>query len=128
VGRKKNIIIQGGQNISPQEVEEAIDSLAFVRFSAAVGIDHDHWEGEQVYVFAEVRASESTPRTGMIAMAIEIVRKFESRLGFRPGRVYLLKTRSIPRTPNGKIMHSRLKNKYRDGSLRREGLILFPDY
>lgn len=128
VGRKKNIIIQGGQNISPQEVEESIDTLSFVRFSAAVGIDRNHWEGEQVYVFAEVRANESTPKTELITMSIAIVRKFESRLGFRPGRVYLVKPRSIPRTPNGKIMHSRLKKQYKDGSLRKAGLILFPNY
>jgi acyl-CoA synthetase (AMP-forming)/AMP-acid ligase II len=128
VGRKKNIIIQGGQNISPQEVEESIDALPFVRFSAAVGIDRNHWEGEQVYVFTEVRANESTTKTELITMSIAIVKKFESRLGFRPGRVYLLKPRSIPRTPNGKIMHSRLKMQYKDGSLRRANLILFPDY
>ncbi len=128
VGRKKNIIIQGGQNISPQEVEECVDTLSFVRFSAAVGIDRNHWEGEQVYVFAEVRANESTPQDELIAMSIAIVKKFESRLGFRPGRVYLLKPRSIPRTPNGKIMHSRLKKQYKDGSLRKGGLILFPNY
>jgi acyl-CoA synthetase (AMP-forming)/AMP-acid ligase II len=128
VGRKKNIIIQGGQNISPQEVEEGIDDLSFVRFSAAVGINRDLLEGEQVYVFAEVRAKESSPENELIAMTIEIVRKFESRLGFRPGRIYLVKPRSIPRTPNGKIMHSRLKSQYADGSLRRAGLILFPDY
>lgn len=128
VGRKKNIIIQGGQNISPQEVEESVDSLSFVRFSAAVGVERDNWEGEQVYVFAEVRAGDSTPRSELTGMAIEIVRKFESRLGFRPGRVYLLKPRSIPRTPNGKIMHSRLKKHYRDGGLRRDDAILFPEY
>lgn len=128
VGRKKNIIIQGGQNISPQEVEECVDDLSFVRFSAAVGIDRDLLEGEQVYVFAEVRAKESSPENEWVAMTIAIVRKFESRLGFRPGRVYLVKPRSIPRTPNGKIMHSRLKTSYTDGSLRREGRILFPDY
>ncbi len=128
VGRKKNIIIQGGQNISPQEVEEGIDELSFVRLSAAVGIDRNHWEGEQVYVFAEVRAGESTPKNELIEMAIAIVNKFESRLGFRPGRVYLVKPRSVPRTPNGKIMHSRLKSQYVSGSLHKAGLILFPDY
>ncbi len=128
VGRKKNIIIQGGRNISPQEVEESIDALPFVRFSAAVGIDRNHWEGEQVYVFAEVRANDSTPLNDLVKMTIAIVQKFESRLGFRPGRVYLLKPRAIPRTPNGKIMHPRLKKQYTEGGLHKAGLVLFPDY
>ncbi len=128
VGRKKNIIIQGGQNISPQEVEESIDRLPFVRLSAAIGIDRGLVEGEQVYVFAEVRTKESTPHAELEEMAIKIVRKFEVRLGFRPGRVYLVKPRSIPRTPNGKIMHNDLKRQYLGGNLRMTGGILFPDY
>ncbi len=128
VGRKKNIIIQGGQNISPQEVEESIDGLDFVRLSAGIGIDRGHVEGEQVYVFAEVRAKDTTPQAEWVEMAIKIVKKFESRLGFRPGRVYLIKPRSIPRTPNGKIMHSRLKMEFLTGSLRQKGRILFPEY
>ena len=128
VGRKKNIIIHGGQNLSPQEVEEVIDELPFVRFSVAVGVDRGHIEGEQVYIFAEIRGEKSTPGNTYTDMAIEITHAFQNRLGFRPGRVYLLKPHTIPRTPNGKIMHLRLKEQYLDGSLHGAGSIILPNY
>jgi acyl-CoA synthetase (AMP-forming)/AMP-acid ligase II len=128
VGRKKNIIIHGGKNISPQEAEEAVDGLPFVRFSAAAGIDRGGVEGEQVYIFAEVRAKSNSSPPEFQNMAAQIVQSFHSRLGFRPGRVYLLKPHSIPRTYNGKIKYPSLKDQYSGGGLRRNNLILFPDY
>ena len=125
VGRSKNIIIHAGRNVAPQELEEIVDRIAGVRASAAIGVDRGRIEGEQVYVFAEIRpAGAGAPQ----ATAVEIVRALHDRLGFRPGRVYLLKPRAVPRTANGKIRHAELKRRYLDGSLRDQGLILFPDY
>ena len=133
VGRKKNIIIHGGENVAPQEVEEVVDETPGLRYSAAVGIDRGRTEGEQVYVFAEVRPAEVRPAPGAAErryrpLAVQIVDRFRRRLGFRPGRVYLVKPHAIPLTHNGKLRHARLEERYLDGSLRREGWILFPDY
>jgi acyl-CoA synthetase (AMP-forming)/AMP-acid ligase II len=128
VGRSKNIIIHAGQNISPQEVEETVDVLPFVRFAAALGIDRGRFEGEQVYVFVEVKANQTTPELAFHDMTVQIVEKIHTRLGFRPGRTYFLARGSIPRTDTGKTQHSRLKSQFVDGHLRAEGRILFPDY
>lgn len=125
VGRQKNIIIHGGRNVAPQEIEEIVDRAAFVRRSAAVGVDRGRMEGEQVYVFAEVRAKRAAAEQ---AMTVEIVRAVHAGLGFRPGRVYLLRPRAIPLTPNGKLRHAALKERYLAGRLREEGWIVFPDY
>ncbi len=125
VGREKNVIISSGRNIAPREVEEVVDELAFVRRSAAVGIDRGRTEGEQVYVFAEVRPRQSRPPRQMV---VEIVRAFRDALGFRPGRVYLVKPRAIPLTANGKLRYGELAASYLEGQLRREGKILFPDF
>ena len=128
VGRKKNIIIHGGENVSPQEVEEVVDGTPGVRYSAAVGVDRGRTEGEQVYVFAEVRPTSEAAEGRHRDLAVEIVDRFRRRLGFRPGRVVLVKPHAIPLTHNGKLRHARLRERYLDGSLRREGRILFPDY
>lgn len=125
-GRRKNIIITAGRNIAPQELEEIVDTLPEVRFSAALGIDRGGVEGEQPYVFAEVRPGGS--EADHERLAIDVVRSVHDRLGLRPGRVYILRARSLPRTPNGKIRHQVLKRRYLSGELRREGAILFPGY
>jgi acyl-CoA synthetase (AMP-forming)/AMP-acid ligase II len=125
-GREKNIIITAGRTIAPQEIEEIVDALPQVRFSAALGIDRGRVEGEQLYVFAEIRANR--PESSLEDTAVAIVSRIHAGLGLRPGRVYLLKPRSIPQTHNGKIQHHLLKNGYLSGALREDGLILFPDY
>jgi acyl-CoA synthetase (AMP-forming)/AMP-acid ligase II len=125
-GRTKSIIITAGRNVSPKELEEVVDSIPGVRYSAAVGIDKGRLEGEQAYVFAELR--RPLPADACDELAIEIVDKVHEQLGLRPGRVYFVKPRAIPRTYNGKIQYASLKQQYLDGALRSEGLILFPEY
>jgi len=130
VGRKKNIIIQGGFNIAAREVEELVDEFPFVRRSAAVGIDRGSAEGEQVYIFIEVKLKKSQleDQEQLTGIAINVVEGFEAQFGLRPGRVYLLKPGSIPMTYNGKIKYLQLKEFYINGTLRKEELILFPEY
>jgi len=124
--RKKNIIKRSGETISPQEIEEVVDIMPGVRFSAAIGVDKGGMEGEQVYVFAEIR--DNIPENDYYEMALQMVADFHAHMGFRPARVYLLKPRSIPLTPNGKIQHLRLQKMYLDGILRTQGSILYPEY
>jgi acyl-CoA synthetase (AMP-forming)/AMP-acid ligase II len=128
VSRKKNIIKRSGETISPRELEEIVDGSPSVRYSAAVGIDKGRIEGEQVYIFAEIRVGESKTEDDLYEIALEIVMAVHARMGFRPARVYLLKPKSIPMTHNGKIQHFQLKNKYMNGGLRDSGDILYPDY
>ena len=130
VGRKKNIIIQGGFNISAREVEELVDKLPCVRRSAAVGIDRGGAEGEQVYVFMEVKLKKSQVQNqeALTNITIEVVRQFDHTFGFKPGRVYLVKPGAIPMTYNGKIKYLQLKERYMNGTLRKKDFILFPGY
>jgi len=127
VGRKKNIIKHAGETIAPQEIEETIDSIDGVRYSAAVGIDHGRMEGEQAYVFVEVREKDNIAAWGY-ELTLQIVGAIHDRVGIRPARVYLVRPRTIPKTHNGKIQHVRLRELYLNGNLREQGLILYPDY
>lgn len=126
VGRKKNIILQAGHNLAPQELEEAAESLPFVRRAAAVGVDRGRMEGEQAYLFAELRRAAPPARKTLEAHATEVVATLHRRLGLRPGRVILLEPRSIPLTPNGKIRHLELRAAYLEGRLAAEGRVIFP--
>ena len=128
VSRKKNIIKRAGATISPQEIEEVVDAMPNIRFSAAIGVDKGGIEGEQVVVFAEVRNGETIPENELHEMTILMVSRYHTHMGFRPARLFLLKPRSIPLTHNGKIQHLHLKESYLNGSLREQGNILYPVY
>lgn len=123
VGREKNVILQGGRNVAPQEIEEIVDRLGAVRASAAVGIDRGRLDGEQVYVFAEARRPGSVDGAELVRAVVESV---HGELGLRPARVYVLRPGALPRTANGKLRHGELRRRYLDGVLKN--LVLFPDW
>lgn len=127
VGREKNIIIQAGQTLSPREIEEIADGIPRVRRSAALGIDRGRLEGEQAYVFAEVRGQQNGAGADLPGLRAEIVRAFLEHFGFRPGRVVLIRPGTIPRTDSGKVRYPRLKDLYLTGELKRTGRLLDPD-
>src|SRR5262249_56571037 len=54
-GRLKDLIILGGANLVPADVEEIVDHVPGVRYSAAVGIESDRTGSQRLYVVAEVR-------------------------------------------------------------------------
>ena len=126
VGRKKNTIIQMGQTLAPQEIEEIVDEHPAVRFSAAIGVDRGRLEGEQVYVFAEIRNGDNASATEYNSIVIDIVGQLHNLMGSRPARVYLLKPNSIPRTHNGKLQHVKLRQLFIDGTLQAQDKIYFP--
>lgn len=99
-GRRRALIKRAGALIAPGEVEEAVDAVAGVRLSAAVGVPMG--EAEDLCVVAEV---VEPARAGLERAIAEAV---TARLGFAPARVLLVPPRTIPRTANGKLRHAEL--------------------
>lgn len=128
VSRKKNIIKRAGETLAPQEIEELVDQLPEIRYSAVIGIDRGGLEGEQVYVFAEIRSPERKTEDEFHQLTIKLVSEIYQQAGFRPARTFLLKPKSIPLTHNGKIKHQMLKTAYVEATLRESGAILYPEY
>jgi len=127
-GRLKNIIKHGGETIFPQEAEQIVDLLPFVRRCAAVGIDSGGPEGEQLWLFAELSRPGGHGESECYDAAVDVVQAIQAQLGIRPGRVYLLRPRSIPLTHNGKTRHNALRDLFLSGTLRERNAILFPAY
>lgn len=126
VGRSKNIIIRGGENIAPQELESAADPVPGVRFSAAIGVElEEYGSGEQILLFVEIPKPLEDP-AGYARLVRSIQEAIRDRLGFVPNKIYCVTARSIPRTVNGKIRHAVLRDMYLEGRLQAEGRILFP--
>jgi acyl-CoA synthetase (AMP-forming)/AMP-acid ligase II len=128
VGREKNIIIHGGRNISPKEIEEIIDPLPFVRTSAAFGDDSDRRAGEQVCIFVEIRKDRMGSPGEWEDTLILIHRTFYDYFGFRPGKIILVKPGTIPCTPNRKVKYMELRDRYIEGYYRSGGAILYPEF
>src|SRR5881296_2420646 len=115
-GRLKDIIILGGENIVPADVEEIVDHVPGVRYSAAVGVDSERTGTQRLYVVAELRDAAAAAAAGQ-TLVREIVQRVHRGRGHRPARVLLVPPSTIPKTSSGKIQRSRLVQMIQDGEL-----------
>jgi acyl-CoA synthetase (AMP-forming)/AMP-acid ligase II len=101
-GRLKELIIRGGQNITPAEIEEVVNAYAAVLDCAVVGIAHEH--------LGEVPALFIVPRPGQIIESEEVLAHCRAQLSAYkiPHVVQLIA--EIPRTGSGKIIRYKLKD------------------
>ena len=106
VGRGKDLIISGGFNVYPKEVESEIDALPGVVESAVVGVAHsDFGEGVTAVVVAE---------KGATLDEAQVIHALESRLAkFKlPKRVFFVP--DLPRNTMGKVQKNLLRDQHKD--------------
>jgi fatty-acyl-CoA synthase len=104
-GRKKDVIVTGGQNVHPAEVEELILSIADVADCAVIGLSDPLW-GERVTAVV-------VARNGAQIDGEEIIRKCRVRLaGFKTPKQVLVQAEPLPRTPTGKVQKFLLIERY----------------
>jgi len=115
-GRLKDIIILGGENVLPADIEEVVDHVPGVRYSAAVGVDSERTGTQRLHVVAEVR-SETAQEQEYRELVKEIVGRVHKSRGHRPARVLLVRSNTIPKTSSGKIQRSRLAQMIQGGEL-----------
>jgi acyl-CoA synthetase (AMP-forming)/AMP-acid ligase II len=106
-GRLKDLIILGGENVVPGDVEEVVDHVSGVRYSAAVGIESERTGTQRLHVVAEVRDPDAPPEV-LSRIVREIVQRVHHARGHRPARVLLVQPSTIPKTSSGKIQRARL--------------------
>jgi fatty-acyl-CoA synthase len=115
-GRLKDVIILGGENVLPADIEEVVDHVPGVRYSAAVGLDSERAGTQRLHVVAEVR-SESAGDGEYHDLVREIVSRVHKSRGHRPSKVLLVRSGTIPKTSSGKIQRSRLAQMIQAGEL-----------
>jgi len=106
-GRLKDVIIVGGENVVPADIEEIVDHVPGVRYSAAVGVDSARTGTQRLHVLAEVR-EQAGDAESLSRLVREIVQRVREGRGHRPARVLLVRPGTIPKTSSGKIQRSRL--------------------
>ena len=115
-GRVKDIIIKGGRNLYPHEVEELAGRADGIRKGCIVAFGlKDQGSGtERLVVVAESRESDPARRS---AIAAAITNEISQGLGLPPDRVELLLPGSIPKTSSGKLRREETKQLYLAGTL-----------
>jgi fatty-acyl-CoA synthase len=106
VDRKANMIISGGENIFPSEVENLVGSHPKVKDIAVIGVPHEKW-GEQV-------AAVIVLHEGQTATPEEITTYCKGKIaGYKvPKNIIFIKDEEMPRSGPGKILHRVLREKY----------------
>ena len=118
VDRKDNMIITGGEHVYPSEVEEVVGSHECVFDCACIGLPDDKW-GEKVVAVVCKKSGEDARQVDD-RVIIECCR--DKLAGFkRPKEIIFIDPDEMPRTPTGKILHRKLREKYhRTGGKKKE--------
>ena len=115
-GRVKDIIIKGGRNLYPHEVEELAARVEGIRKGCIVafGLKDEGSGTEKLVVVAETRERDTARRGTIISSITELVTQ---GLGLPPDRVELIPPGSIPKTSSGKLRREETKQLYLAGTL-----------
>jgi malonyl-CoA/methylmalonyl-CoA synthetase len=104
VGRGKDLIISGGFNVYPKEVESEIDALPGVVESAVIGVPHADF-GEGVTAVVVKQSAAKLTEAEVLAALAERLAKFKL-----PKRVIFV--RDLPRNTMGKVQKNVLRDEY----------------
>jgi fatty-acyl-CoA synthase len=106
-GRIKDIIIVGGRNVFPEDIERACGTLDGVRAGNVIAFGVEGYKGkESVVVVAEVRADDlTTVREAVHHRTLEVC-------GLPPRDVMLVRPGTLPKTSSGKLQRSRCRELY----------------
>jgi len=104
VDRKKDMILSGGQNIYPADIEALMIRHSAIEDVAVIGIPHEQW-GETPIALVVLKETENLETDALLAWV-------NAQLGRRQ-RLSALEIRaSLPRNPNGKLLKKALRAPY----------------
>ena len=113
IDRKKNMIISGGENIYPAEVENIIGSNRLIKDLAIVGYPDKKW-GEIVCCFAILEDGAKLTAKELITWSKEKIARYKC-----PKKVFFIKDIEMPRNSTGKILHKVLRERAIEMSKKR---------
>ena len=104
VDRKSNMIISGGENIYPSEIESLLAGHPAVQDVAVIGAPDPKW-GESVHAFVVRRAGAATSEAELLDWCRDRIAGYK-----RPRALTFISEAQIPRTATGKIQHRLLRD------------------
>jgi malonyl-CoA/methylmalonyl-CoA synthetase len=106
VGRGKDLVITGGYNVYPKEIETEIDGIAGVTESAVIGVAHPDF-GEGVTAIVAVPKGSTLTEARVLAVLESRLARFK-----QPKRVIFVD--DLPRNTMGKVQKNVLRDTYKD--------------
>jgi fatty-acyl-CoA synthase len=111
-GRLKDMIIVGGRNVFPEDVERAASGVEGVRVGNVIAFGVDRKRGrESIVVVAETR------RADVDTMHESVATHVRDAVGVPPVEVVLVRPGTLPKTSSGKLQRSLCRDRYHDGLL-----------
>lgn len=104
VDRRKDMIVSGGINVYPREVEEVLYGHPAILEAAVFGVPHERW-GETVKAVVSLRPGQSATADELIAYCKERLASFK-----KPTSVDFIE--SLPKTGSGKVWKQPLRDEY----------------
>ena len=110
-GRIKDVIILGGRNVYPQDVERAVADIEAVRAGNVIAFGTSGRKGrEALVVVAEARANDPSTRSEVAARVRDVV-------GAPPEEVVLVRPGTLPKTSSGKLQRALCRERYLESAL-----------
>jgi fatty-acyl-CoA synthase len=106
VDRKSNMIISGGENIYPSEVEQVLGAHPKVKDLAVIGVPHEKW-GEAVHAVVVLQQSQGASKSEILDWCKDRIAGYK-----RPKSISFITEDEMPRTATGKLLHRVLRSRY----------------
>jgi fatty-acyl-CoA synthase len=103
VDRKSNMIISGGENVYPSEVENLLGSHDKVKEVAVIGLPDAKW-GERVHAVLVLHEGAAASEDEIVAWCRDRIAGYK-----RPRSISFVRDHEMPRTATGKILHRTLR-------------------